>query len=507
MRLRGTRRSILAKLGDPDANAYFAEAGISDSTEKNAVNALAAQLKSAGLWDKMDRIFPISPTSLSAAAYCLKTRTTITWVNTPTHSSSGVLFNGTSQYGNTNYAPSVDGTQYTANDAHIMMYNGNDFAPTGNKVLIGSDLQNRFTVNSSGDFVASVCSTAVLSETGPIDERGAFVVTRRGATDASLYNNEYNVVNSNSGVATTTPSDDFYVGCRNNGGSPLQYSDCLVQFMTYGSGLTDSQQRMLTRIVARYQFALNRLNTDADASDYISNAGISSVDEQIAVQRLTIGLKFYGLWTDLDRIYPISPTSLTAASWDLKNDTQITWVNTPTHSAQGVLFNGTTQYGNTNFNEQDTGSIAIADGHISVYNNRDYTDANVTLMGSRDGTTRTAIETTTTPNVASRFFDTAFTLDSISTNAGFFSSTRRSSTDHEVYLNGASLSTNTTAQTGATYAFDWYIGAMNSSNSATLFSNSQITFACIGAGITDAQAAGLYRTVETYQNNLDREAS
>ena len=102
---------------DPDALAYFTAAGITNTTEKNAVNQLVLDLKGGvgcltpgltNLWANAAAIWPVSPTSLAAAAYNLRDTSSFnyTWVNSPTHASTGVTFDGSTQYGDTNLTPS-----------------------------------------------------------------------------------------------------------------------------------------------------------------------------------------------------------------------------------------------------------------------------------------------------------------------------------------------------------------------------------------------------------------
>ena len=101
---------------DADAVAYFTAAGITDTTEKDAANQLVLDLKGTGstpnstdLWTDAAAFYPISPTSLSAAAYNLRDTTSfnMTWANSPTHASTGVTFDGSTQYGDTGFNPST----------------------------------------------------------------------------------------------------------------------------------------------------------------------------------------------------------------------------------------------------------------------------------------------------------------------------------------------------------------------------------------------------------------
>jgi len=66
---------------DPDAQAYITAAGITDPTEQAAVNQLVLDLKGSGsttnntdVWSDSYTIYPLSPTSLTAAEYNLKTQ-------------------------------------------------------------------------------------------------------------------------------------------------------------------------------------------------------------------------------------------------------------------------------------------------------------------------------------------------------------------------------------------------------------------------------------------------
>ena len=82
---------------DADAEAYFTAAGITDAAEKTAVTTFVQSLKTANLWADLIYVMPISPTSLSAAFYNVKTATTASNQGfiSANHSSSGLTSNGT----------------------------------------------------------------------------------------------------------------------------------------------------------------------------------------------------------------------------------------------------------------------------------------------------------------------------------------------------------------------------------------------------------------------------
>ena len=123
---------------DADAQAFFTATGITDTTQKSAVNQLVLDLKSYNIWTKMKAIYPmvggtstthkynlVNPVD-SNAAYRLSFSTG--W----THSSTGALPNG-SAYANPFLTPSA---VLTANNTHLSVYIGTDTV-AGNKVEMG----------------------------------------------------------------------------------------------------------------------------------------------------------------------------------------------------------------------------------------------------------------------------------------------------------------------------------------------------------------------------------
>ena len=118
----GKRFNILEAPGaafvcpDADANAYFAAAGITDNTEKQAVCTLFTTLKGITITSSGNSAFDevlygylCSPTQ--AAAVALNAFPTVApdgvLVNSPTHSAQGLSFNGVDQYVDTGTNPST----------------------------------------------------------------------------------------------------------------------------------------------------------------------------------------------------------------------------------------------------------------------------------------------------------------------------------------------------------------------------------------------------------------
>ena len=92
---------------DLDAQAFFTAAGITDTTQKIAVNQLVLDLKSYGVWSSMIAIYPFVGGSATSHKYNLKSGSfTLSFNGGWTHTSTGALPNGTNAYADTGISPS-----------------------------------------------------------------------------------------------------------------------------------------------------------------------------------------------------------------------------------------------------------------------------------------------------------------------------------------------------------------------------------------------------------------
>jgi hypothetical protein len=103
---------------DADAFAFVEAAGLNE-IQAAAINNLVAGLKGAGLWTLLEAIYPLVGGTAFSHKYNLKDPLTypVLWVGGVTHSSLGVVGNGTG-YGNTQFIP----TALPQNSIHIGTY-------------------------------------------------------------------------------------------------------------------------------------------------------------------------------------------------------------------------------------------------------------------------------------------------------------------------------------------------------------------------------------------------
>lgn len=152
----------------------------------------------------------------------------------------------------------------------------------------------------------------------------------------------------------------LYTGAQNTSGGGANFTAMELQFaLIIPKGIDATAVADLDDAIARYSQTVLEGTLEAETLTYIEDAGITDRGEIAAVNQLVKDLKGTGsttnntdVWSDMNAIYPVSPTSLDAAKYNLKDTTSynITWANSPTHSADGVVGNGSTQYGDTGFN-------------------------------------------------------------------------------------------------------------------------------------------------------------
>lgn len=106
---------------------------------------------------------------------------------------------------------------------------------------------------------------------------------------------------------------------------------------------------------------------DPDVTAFLTCSGITDPDLISAVTTLVANLKANNLWTTMDAIYPFIGGTAQAHSCNLRNpDTfNIAWTGGVTHDAFGITGDGVTGYGDTGFTG---GNLTPLSALIGVYN-------------------------------------------------------------------------------------------------------------------------------------------
>jgi hypothetical protein len=254
---------------EADAQAFITAAGITDTTQKNAINTLVVDLKGYSIWSKMKAIYPFVGGTASTHKWNLKdpldtdAAFRLVFAGGVTHSSNGFLPNGTNGVANTHLSPSL----LTNNNTHISVYSRTDSngifcdigvsAPASTYIpLIG--IYPRDANNfASRMYNYNAGSTLLTANT---DSRGLFISNR---TSSTVLNQWKNGIKQGTATYTntnnvTTITQNIHLGAMNLNGTLSQYSNRQQAFASIGDGLTDTEASNLYTLVQNYQTALSR---------------------------------------------------------------------------------------------------------------------------------------------------------------------------------------------------------------------------------------------------------
>ena len=304
----------------------------------------------------------------------------------------------------------------------------------------------------------------------------------------------------------------LWTGAQNDGAGGANFTALELSFgLIIPKGLNSTEVADLDDAIARYNATV--LVSDPDAAAYIASAGITSRAECEAVNQLVKDLKGTGsttnntdVWSDIDVFNPISPTSLSAASYNLKDPAtfQTTWVNSPTHTSSGVVGNGTTQYGDTNFNpsvnglQDDFGVTMAINTNVAV---------NSVDMGVRDGTTVFNQQTSYFSGSANGLINqiaTSFISYANANTVGVYTINRTTSTSSEGFKDGVSKGTTTRVSVAPPNGNIFVMARNLIGTGAESFTTRRLTTYAIHKGLSSNQSIDIYDAINKYNTALSR---
>ena len=253
-----------------DAQAFINAAGITNTTQKTAIDALVAGLKADGLWTKMLAVYPfIGGSSSTTHKWNLKDpRDTndafrLDFVSTWTFSDFGATPNGTNAYANTFLAPSVNLSLGTENGSSISHYSRtnsvNPGTPYGTKAG-GYNSSINLTLNVSGTNVYHNTNLqGIAPSPAPTTTAINLIQSRVNSTQTIVaLNGTAGTYSQNELALSSAP---IYLAARNlnNGGIDLPYGRQFA-FAHIGKGLTTSECTQLYNRIQAFQTTLGRNN-------------------------------------------------------------------------------------------------------------------------------------------------------------------------------------------------------------------------------------------------------
>lgn len=248
---------------DPDAQAFITAAGITNTTEKTALNDLVLGMKSAGIWSLVDAAYPFVGGTQSSCKYNLVNPVDsdaayrLNFQGSWTISSGGVR---PTTKNNANYAD----TFWNANNNsrlfnhHFLRYNSDVQSADEGFDGQGNSFPNYIILRIKQielyDLGFTVTGIAVNAGSG-----SCFIVNRTSNTVAKFagaYNtNSYAILSTGGSTTSTLANVNFTLGRANNVGEPNRD---YKQFVSLGQGMSDSQAAIYSGLIENFQTTLGR---------------------------------------------------------------------------------------------------------------------------------------------------------------------------------------------------------------------------------------------------------
>jgi hypothetical protein len=245
---------------DPDAQAFFTATGITDATQKSAVNQLVLDLKSYSLFTLSNFVvYPMVGGTNSSTSYNLINPSLfqISWAGGVVSSNDGVSFNGINAYGITGYNPSVHGSLDSAHLSYYSKTNSN-----GAEVEIGAmqpgGNYNMLEIRTLGTTYFLINQSALTTVTDA-NSQGYYIGNRQASNDIDGWKSGTKLINGTT-ASNQRPNANLLIGAMFNASSglPSNFTTKQCAGATIGPGLTDTQAANLRTAMQTFNTTLGR---------------------------------------------------------------------------------------------------------------------------------------------------------------------------------------------------------------------------------------------------------
>ena len=245
---------------DPDAAAFISAAGITNSTQKTAVNQLVLDLKSYSLWTKFSAIYPFVGGTATSHKYNLKdprdldAAYRIQFNGGWTHDSNGIRGDGSTGYADTFAAMNTSAIPNRSN--HWSCYIR--ILPSGtqyNGILDFSVFRAFGGVwGTSQNWFASLQN---FSNSGIGSQIGFAMGTVTSTSASALYRNGSSIWTPNN-PGSMTNQYNYYLGATNQSGSPSFYNTTNIALASLGGPMNATEASNFNTAVQAFQTTLGR---------------------------------------------------------------------------------------------------------------------------------------------------------------------------------------------------------------------------------------------------------
>ena len=242
---------------DADAQAFITAAAITDPTQQAAINTLVVDLKGYSIWTKMRALYPFVGGTATTHKFNLKNPLDtnaayrLTFFGGVTHSSNGIIGNGTNGYADTFLANNV----MAQSNAHISVYSRTNFQGTVSDIASYSNQFGSFMyIRGGGNNFEGQINAGTKVNVANTDSRGLFLMTRTSATSQTGQKN------STQYVTASVPNNHIASSFKllRTGDASAEYSPRNLAFVSIGDGLTDAESLNFYTAVQTFQTTLGR---------------------------------------------------------------------------------------------------------------------------------------------------------------------------------------------------------------------------------------------------------
>lgn len=249
---------------DADAQSFFTATGITNITQKNAVNQLVLDLKSNSLWTKIKALYPVVGGNATAHSYNLKNTSQyqLSFSSGWTHASTGMT--PSTAYANTNLNPATHLTNYNTHASIYCRLDGGNSgfdlgitnAPSYNQEYLLASRRNGYMNGAFYDYGGVPGGVTQFTST---TAKGLTLNSSTSTTLQKLYKNGV-VKDTNTVLNTSTPSSyPIYIGAVNaSNSSAVEYNSNEYALISIGDGFNDSESATFYTIIQTFQTSLSR---------------------------------------------------------------------------------------------------------------------------------------------------------------------------------------------------------------------------------------------------------
>lgn len=251
---------------DIDAVAFINATGITDATQKSAINSLVKSLKAYNIWTKLYAFYPFIGGTSTTHKFNLKNPVDsdaafrLTFSGTITHDSNGITTNGTS-FADTKFVPNTSGI---LNDFSMGIYSRtNVVTPAAIRRFMGAS--DSTTVNRTEITILTVAANFLAMANADLtnvsgsiaDSLGLLAVTRLASVGHSGYKNG-SLVGTPGVTSTGRPSYSLYIGGRNQAGTMVGGVAINAAGAYISTGLNSTESSNIYTAIQNFETALGR---------------------------------------------------------------------------------------------------------------------------------------------------------------------------------------------------------------------------------------------------------